>query len=51
MFLGGAYPEVMGNLYNLFGFTNTVHVRLNPSSNGYLLEHVMRGHTNADVIR
>ena len=28
MFLGGAYQEVMGNLHNLFGSTNAVHIRL-----------------------
>ena len=50
MFLGGAYQEVMGNLHNLFGSTNAVHVRLNPRGNGYLLDHVVRGHTNADVL-
>jgi len=41
---------VMGNLHNLFGSTNAVHVRLNPRGNGYLLDHVVRGHTNADVL-
>ena len=50
MFLGGAYQEVMGNLHNLFGSTNAVHVRLNPRGKGYLLDHVVRGHTNADVL-
>ena len=50
MFLGGAYQEVMGNLHNLFGSTNAVHVRLNPSGSGYVLDHVLRGDTNADVL-
>ena len=51
MFLGGAYQEVMGNLHNLFGSTSAVHVRLNPRGHGYLLDHVFRGDTNADVLR
>ncbi len=50
MFLGGAYQEVMGNLHNLFGKTNAVHVKLN-SKNGYNLDHVVRGNTKSDVIQ
>ena len=50
MFLGGAYQEVMGNLHNLFGSTNAVHIRLNPGGRGYVLDHVLKGNTNADVL-
>jgi arginine decarboxylase len=49
MFLGGAYQEVMGNLHNLFGSTNAVHIRLK-ASGGYQLDHVVRGDTNAEVL-
>jgi arginine decarboxylase len=49
MFLGGAYQEVMGNLHNLFGSTNAVHIRLAPGG-GYQVAHVVRGNTNADVL-
>ncbi|MCP9883207.1 biosynthetic arginine decarboxylase [Cyanobium sp. Alchichica 3B3-8F6] len=49
MFLGGAYQEVMGNLHNLFGSTNAVHLRLK-ASGGYQLDHVVRGDTNAEVL-
>ena len=49
MFLGGAYQEVMGNLHNLFGSTNAVHIRLAPGG-GYQLDHVVRGNTNAEVL-
>ena len=49
MFLGGAYQEVMGNLHNLFGSTNAVHIRL--LRNGkYKLDHVVRGNTKGDVL-
>lgn len=48
MFLGGAYQEIMGNLHNLFGDTNTVHVSLNPK--GYQIEHVVRGDTMKEVL-
>ena len=50
MFLGGAYQEVMGNLHNLFGSTNAVHVKLSDRGSGYELDHVLRGDTNADVL-
>jgi len=49
MFLGGAYQEVMGNLHNLFGSTNAVHIRLAPGG-GYQVDHVVRGNTNAQVL-
>jgi len=50
MFLGGAYQEVMGNLHNLFGSTNAVNIRLAPGG-GYQVDHVVRGNTNADVLK
>ena len=50
MFLGGAYQEVMGNLHNLFGSTNAVHIRLN-NSGGYALEHVVKSNTKSEVLR
>jgi arginine decarboxylase len=48
MFLNGAYQEIMGNLHNLFGDTNTVHIRLTPK--GYHIEHVVRGDTVREVL-
>jgi arginine decarboxylase len=50
LFLGGAYQEVMGNLHNLFGSTNAVHIRLAAGS-GYVVDHVVRGDTNAEVLQ
>ncbi|MEB3296384.1 MAG: biosynthetic arginine decarboxylase [Cyanobacteriota bacterium] len=50
LFLGGAYQEVMGNLHNLFGSTNAVHIRL-AAGGGYRVDHVVRGDTNAAVLR
>ncbi|AAP99095.1 MULTISPECIES: biosynthetic arginine decarboxylase [Prochlorococcus] len=50
MFLGGAYQEVMGNLHNLFGSTNAIHIRL--TKNGkYKLDHVVRGNSKSDVLQ
>jgi arginine decarboxylase len=50
LFLAGAYQEVMGNLHNLFGRTNAVHIRLTPGG-GYRVEHVVRAETNAEVLQ
>jgi arginine decarboxylase len=50
LFLAGAYQEVMGNLHNLFGSTDAVHLRLLPSG-GYTVDHVVRGDTNAKVMQ
>ena len=48
MFLSGAYQEIMGNLHNLFGDTNTVHIQLTPK--GYQIEHVVKGDTMSEVV-
>ncbi len=48
MFLNGAYQEIMGNLHNLFGDTNTVHIQLTPK--GYQIEHVVKGDTMKEVL-
>jgi arginine decarboxylase len=48
MFLGGAYQEIMGNLHNLFGDTNTVHIKLTPK--GYQIEHVVKGDSVTEVL-
>ena len=49
LFLAGAYQEVMGNLHNLFGSTNAVNIRLGAGGH-YRVDHVVRGHTNAEVL-
>lgn len=48
MFLGGAYQEIMGNLHNLFGDTNAVHITLTPK--GYEIENVVKGDTIQEVL-
>jgi arginine decarboxylase len=50
MFLGGAYQEVMGNLHNLFGSTDAVHIRMAPGGS-YQVDHVVKGDSNADVLK
>ena len=48
VFLVGAYQEILGDLHNLFGDTNAVHVSVN--ENGHVLEQVIDGETVADVL-
>ncbi|UZQ53273.1 biosynthetic arginine decarboxylase [Trichothermofontia sichuanensis B231] len=48
LFLGGAYQEIMGNLHNLFGDTNAIHIKLTPK--GYAIEHVVKGDTMTEVL-
>jgi arginine decarboxylase len=50
VFLAGAYQEILGDLHNLFGNTNTVHVSLVPGG-GYQIEHVVTGDTVTDVLK
>jgi arginine decarboxylase len=50
IFLVGAYQEILGDLHNLFGDTNTVHVSLDPEDD-YKIEGVVSGDTVSDVLR
>jgi arginine decarboxylase len=47
-FLVGAYQEILGDLHNLFGDTNVVHVRVNEK--GYEIKQVIDGETVAEVL-
>jgi arginine decarboxylase len=49
MFLNGAYQEILGDLHNLFGDTNAVHVELTDS--GYQIGHVIKGDSVSEVLR
>jgi arginine decarboxylase len=45
-FLMGAYQDIMGDLHNLFGRVNEVHVFLDPDEpTGYYVEEVIEGST------
>ena len=48
-FLVGAYQEILGDLHNLFGDTNAVHVSLNEAGE-VVLDTVIRGDTVAEVL-
>ena len=49
IFLMGAYQEILGDLHNLFGDTDAVHVRLDEQG-GYAVEHVVEGEDVKDVL-
>ena len=48
-FLLGAYQEILGDLHNLFGDTNAVHVRLGPTGE-VMLDSVIKGDTVREVL-
>ena len=48
IFLTGAYQEILGDLHNLFGDTNAVHVRL--SESGYEVTDLVHGDTVTEVL-
>ncbi len=50
MFLVGAYQEILGDLHNLFGDTDAVHVRLDDEGR-YTVEHVVEGEDVNEVLR
>lgn len=51
VYMTGAYQDIMGDLHNLFGRVNEVHVFLEPDEpNGFYIEEALSGSRMADVI-
>lgn len=48
VFLVGAYQEILGDLHNLFGDTNAVHVSVD--KDGYSIDQIIDGETIAEVL-
>lgn len=48
VFLTGAYQEILGDLHNLFGDTDAVHVSV--TENGYTIDHVVEGDSVIEVL-
>jgi arginine decarboxylase len=48
VFLVGAYQEILGDLHNLFGDTNAVHVSVD--KDGYKIDQIIDGETVAEVL-
>ena len=49
VFMVGAYQEILGDLHNLFGDTNAVHVSVDPEG-GYNIDCVLEGDTVTEVL-
>ena len=49
VFLVGAYQEILGNMHNLFGDTNAVHISV-CADGSYNIDQVIDGETVADVL-
>lgn len=50
VFLTGAYQEILGDLHNLFGDTNAVHLNLTDDG-GYEVAGIVHGDTVTDVLK
>jgi arginine decarboxylase len=50
VYLVGAYQEILGDLHNLFGDTNAVHITTTADKQGYSIEQVIDGESVADVL-
>ena len=48
VFLVGAYQEILGDLHNLFGDTNVVHVSVNEKT--HVIDQIIDGETVAEVL-
>jgi len=48
VFLVGAYQEILGDLHNLFGDTNAVHIAID--ENGYRVDNVVEGDSVTEVL-
>jgi len=48
VFLVGAYQEILGDLHNLFGDTNAVHIAMD--ENGYRIDNVVEGDSVTEVL-
>jgi len=48
IFLTGAYQEILGDLHNLFGDTNAVHIRI--AESGYEITDLVHGDTVTEVL-
>ncbi len=49
IFMTGAYQEILGDMHNLFGDTNAVHVSI-AADGQYFVDHVVEGDTVQEVL-
>ena len=49
-FLTGAYQEILGDMHNLFGDTDAIHVSISKNGN-YSVDHCMEGDSIYDILK
>jgi arginine decarboxylase len=50
-YLVGAYQEILGDMHNLFGDTNAVHVDVDPDDGSFSLTNLVQGDSIREVLR
>jgi len=50
IFMTGAYQEALGNLHNLFGSTNVVHIDINPD-NSYKVKNIIKEDSKSEILQ
>jgi len=50
IFMTGAYQEALGNLHNLFGSTNVVHIDIN-QDNSYKVKNIIREDSKSEILQ
>ncbi len=50
IFMTGAYQEALGNLHNLFGSTNVVHIDIN-QDNSYKVKNIIKEESKSEILQ
>ncbi len=50
IFMTGAYQEALGNLHNLFGSTNVVHIDMN-NDNSYKVKNIIKEDSKSEILQ
>ena len=50
IFMTGAYQEALGNLHNLFGSTNIVHIDIN-EDNSYKVKNIIKEDSKSEILQ
>ncbi len=50
IFMTGAYQEALGNLHNLFGSTNVVHIDIN-QDNSYKVKNIIKEDSKSEILQ
>jgi len=50
IFMTGAYQEALGNLHNLFGSTNVVHIDIN-QENSYKVKNIIKEESKSEILQ